>query len=202
MELMPGDRPAPLTRDQILDVAVEVLRRHGPEKTAVVDVARALGMSHGSIYRHFRSKEALFDAVAERWLQAVSLPLAAIAEGQRAPPARLRLWFETLVGLKRRKVEQDPELFAMYHAVAQAAHGVVQHHVQTLQGQLLRIVEDGVARGDFKVKQPVTAAAAVFDATLRFHHPAFVAGTGTPEGLRALQAMLDLLLAGLRAGAI
>src|SRR5262245_23331996 len=101
---MDGDKTQPLNRDQILDVAVEVLRRHGPDKTGVVDVARALGMSHGSIYRHFKSKEALFDAVAERWLHAVSGPLAVIVESRRAPEARLRLWFETLVKVKRKKV--------------------------------------------------------------------------------------------------
>ena len=48
---------------RILDAAEEMLRRHGVQKTNVVDVARALGMSHGNIYRHFPSKQALLDAV-------------------------------------------------------------------------------------------------------------------------------------------
>ena len=55
-------------RDRILDATVEQLRRHGPAKTGVVDVARALDMSHSNVYKHFASKSALFDAVAERWL--------------------------------------------------------------------------------------------------------------------------------------
>ena len=38
-----------LTADRILEAAEEVLRRHGPAKTNVVDVARALGVSHGSV---------------------------------------------------------------------------------------------------------------------------------------------------------
>ena len=42
-----------LTPERILDAAEEVLRRFGPTKTTVVDVARALGVSHGSVYRHF-----------------------------------------------------------------------------------------------------------------------------------------------------
>ena len=57
-----------LTPDGILDAAETVLRRFGPKKASVVDVARALGVSHGSIYRHFPSKKALRDAVAGRWL--------------------------------------------------------------------------------------------------------------------------------------
>ncbi len=77
----------PLTAEQILDAAEDVLRRFGPEKANVVDVARALGVSHGSVYRHFSSKAALRDAVTERWLARVSDPLA---RDRRAPPARPR----------------------------------------------------------------------------------------------------------------
>lgn len=199
---MDGDKTQPLNRDQILDATLEVLRRHGPEKTGVVDVARALGMSHGSIYRHFKSKEALFDAVAERWLEAVSSPLAAIAESRRAPEARLRLWFETLVRFKRKKVLEDPELFAVYHAVAQAAHGVVQKHVATLRGHLAQILADGAAKGEFKVTRPEVAAVVVFDATMRFHHPAFVAENSGPDADRQLTLSLDLMIAGLKAGVV
>jgi hypothetical protein len=44
-----------LTQERILEAAEEVLRRFGPAKANVVDVARALGVSHGSVYRHFPS---------------------------------------------------------------------------------------------------------------------------------------------------
>jgi AcrR family transcriptional regulator len=55
-----------LTPDRILEAAEGVLRRYGPAKANVVDVARALHVSHGSVYRHFPSKTALRDAVTER----------------------------------------------------------------------------------------------------------------------------------------
>ncbi len=63
-----------LTPDQILAAAEEVLRRFGPTKASVVDVARALGVSHGSVYRHFASKAALRAAGTERWLARISVP--------------------------------------------------------------------------------------------------------------------------------
>ena len=55
---------AALTAEQVLVAAEDVLRRYGPAKATVVDVARELGVSHGSVYRHFPSKTALRDAVA------------------------------------------------------------------------------------------------------------------------------------------
>src|SRR5581483_8730049 len=84
---------APLDRDRILDAAEEVLARFGPQKTTVVDVARALGVSHGSVYRFFPSKAGLRDAVTERWLARVSDPLAEIAGGGGPASIRLRRWF-------------------------------------------------------------------------------------------------------------
>ena len=48
-----------LLPERILEATEEVLRRHGPAKATVVDVARALGVSHGSVYRHFRTKAVL-----------------------------------------------------------------------------------------------------------------------------------------------
>jgi AcrR family transcriptional regulator len=50
---------APLRAADILDATEQVLRRHGPAKATVVDVSRALGVSHGSIYRHFPTKRTL-----------------------------------------------------------------------------------------------------------------------------------------------
>ena len=79
-----------LTPDRILDAAEETLTRFGPAKTTVVDVARALGVSHGSVYRHFASKAALRDAVTGRWLDRVSGPLQKIVAADAPAAERLR----------------------------------------------------------------------------------------------------------------
>lgn len=103
-----------LTPERILDAAEEVLRRYGPAKATVVDVARFLQVSHGTIYRHFPSKAALRVAVAERWLHRVSTPLGAIAKEPGSATERLHRWLVQLIRLKRQKVLDDPELFATY----------------------------------------------------------------------------------------
>jgi AcrR family transcriptional regulator len=92
-----------LTREKILEAAEDVLRRFGPSKTTVVDVARALGVSHGSVYRHFPSKAALRDAVAERWLHRISDPLEAVVRGKEPAPERLRKWLGALKAAKRQR---------------------------------------------------------------------------------------------------
>ncbi|MFN6943007.1 MAG: TetR/AcrR family transcriptional regulator, partial [Parvibaculum sp.] len=51
-------------RDRILETARDLIRRFGGDKTNVVDIAQAMGLSHSAIYRHFRSKAEIFDALA------------------------------------------------------------------------------------------------------------------------------------------
>src|SRR5262249_58890119 len=92
-----GMNDAALTPDRILDAAEEVLRRYGPQKTTVVDVARALDVSHGTIYRHYPSKQALRDAVTRRWLHRVTVPLQRIAEERGPAAARLHPPFQALL---------------------------------------------------------------------------------------------------------
>src|SRR5689334_23685829 len=106
--------PETLTAERILEATEEVLRRYGPAKATVVDVARALGVSHGSVYRHFRTKAALRAAVTKRWLDRTSEVLDGIAAQDRDPEARLRDWLAALFTAKRRKAGDDPELFATY----------------------------------------------------------------------------------------
>jgi AcrR family transcriptional regulator len=164
---------APLTREEILQAAEDVLRRHGPAKTNVVDVARALNVSHGSVYRHFPSKAALREAVAERFLKTTSDPLEDIEDPKE--------WFTTLMAIKRAKALEDPELFATYVALARESGDAVQHHVDTLIGQLTRIIGDE------------TTARALFDATARWHDPRHADEWSTPGTDEAFEAVWALL---------
>src|SRR5260370_300141 len=110
-----------LTPERILEVTEDVLRRYGLAKATVVDVARALDVSHGSVYRHFPSKASLREAVAKRWLDRVNAPLQKIADEAGPAPARLERWLRTMIAIKHKKVGDDPEMFATYLAVAQEA---------------------------------------------------------------------------------
>ena len=181
-----------LTPEQILVAAEDVLRRYGPAKANVVDVSRALGVSHGSVYRHFPSKAELRDAVTERWLAGISAPLQGVADEDGPASERLERWLDLLVHSKRSKALDDPELFATYVELAAGAREVVMAHVDALVAQLTRIVADGVAQGTFEAAQPQATARAVFDATARFHNPANAATWSDPaidaayDGVRAL----------------
>ncbi|MGW9023572.1 TetR family transcriptional regulator [Streptomyces sp. NPDC055722] len=189
-----------LTAERILETTEEVLRRHGPAKATVVDVARALGVSHGSVYRHFRTKAALRDAVTKRWLDRTAAALAGFVTEEADPETRLRDWFRGLFEAKRHKAGDDPELFATFTVLADENSQVVDQHLEDLTGQLMEIVRDGAASGAFTAADPATTARALFHATGRFHDPSYHREWSRPGIDDQFEAVLDLLLRGLRAG--
>ncbi|MFF8949099.1 TetR family transcriptional regulator [Streptomyces sp. NPDC014940] len=190
-----------LTAERILEATEEVLRRHGPAKATVVDVARALGVSHGSVYRHFRTKAALREAVTKRWLDRTSQRLSGIAAGAGAPEDRLRDWLAALFEAKRHKAGDDPELFATYTVLADENGTAVGEHLADLAGQLTRVIEAGMAAGSFTAADPATTARAVFHATGRFHDPCYAREWREPGIEEEFTAVVDLLIRGLAAPA-
>jgi AcrR family transcriptional regulator len=188
-----------LTPERILEVTEDVLRRFGLTKATVVDVARALDVSHGSVYRHFPSKQSLRQAVAKRWLDRVNAPLQKVAESSGSAPAKLERWLRTMVSIKHKKVCEDPEMFRTYLTLAQEACEVVKAHKDGLVDQIAQILSEGVQQGVFQVSDLKTSARAVFDATCRFHHPAHADEWSDPQLGARIDALLALLLRGLEA---
>ncbi|GAA3954754.1 TetR family transcriptional regulator [Actinoplanes auranticolor] len=190
----------PLDAETILSATEDVLRRHGPAKATVVDVGKALGVSHAAVYKHFPSKTALREAVSRRWLNRDRDGLAAIVGDTGIPaPQRLRSWLAALLTSKRAKAHDDPELFAAYKILVTEDSSAARDHVADLLGQLAAILADGMADGSFRSADPAESARAVFTATTRFHHPGLAGGWKDPGIEQELDVICTLLLDGLRA---
>ena len=189
-----------LDAEAILAATEDVLRRYGPAKATVVDVARALDVSHAAVYRHFPSKAALREAVIRRWLVRGVDHLAEIAaDTQVPPPARLRTWLIAMCVAKQAKVREEPELFSTYKRLAEKHSGVAADFAAGLLAQLRRIVDDGIATGDFSARDGAATTRTIFEATALFHYPAYADGWLADDIGARLDAVCDVVLDGLRA---
>ena len=56
------------TRARLVQAAKEIFERDGFLEARITDIAQRAGVSHGSYYHYFDSKEQLFREVAELWL--------------------------------------------------------------------------------------------------------------------------------------
>jgi AcrR family transcriptional regulator len=73
----PSRRRAPrnsLNRDRILDAAISLLDRDGPEAFTMRALAEKLGVGTMAVYSYFKGKDEINDAVAQRLLDTIELP--------------------------------------------------------------------------------------------------------------------------------
>ncbi len=81
------------TRGQLIATATRMFADRGYEDTSIEAVLREAGVSRGSLYHHFASKEALFEAVAEDVETKVGTQTVAASAGADGPVAALRAGF-------------------------------------------------------------------------------------------------------------
>ena len=55
------------SKEKLLDAALQVIRTKGYTATRIEDICEAAGLTKGSFFHHFRSKEDLAVAAAEHW---------------------------------------------------------------------------------------------------------------------------------------
>ncbi len=133
-------------RERVLESAKAVFSAGGPD-ASLEAVARGAGVGIGTLYRHFPTREALFEAVYRREVQQLA-DLAEQLEAETAPVEALRRWM-------RSNVEFVATKKGMSKALAVAAHGssdlsaFASDRLTRAVGALLqRAVEAGEIRAD------------------------------------------------------
>ncbi len=107
-------------RDRLLDAALERFSRDGWGGTSIRDLARDVGVREGSVYKHFRSKQAIFDALIQRADTRMAEVAAALGVSVASPgnalPGYLGIGEDRLVAVAEGffdAVLHDPELAAL-----------------------------------------------------------------------------------------
>lgn len=186
-----------LTPEKILEAAEAVLKRFGPSKTTVVDVAAALGVSHGLIYRHFPSKAALRDAVVQRWLARVSDALAPLCQSKGRSLELLYTWFQSLRSIKVTQFKEEPELFEAFRVLTAESRDVLVAYKTELERQVSSILRQGVLAGEIECRDPAKTAHALMSATAIFYHPSQTMHWNKPDIEDDFNQLWQLMIQGL-----
>ncbi len=149
-------------RERILLAARELVAAGGYRNAPVTAVAAQAGVSTGLIYRHFPSKAELFVEVLSAAVEHEVHILEGIAAGSEPAPERLRLAINAFV----RRALAGPGL----------AHAFIVEPVdpeveaERMRGRrrfgavFRRLVEDGIAHGDFPPQDVEVTAACIVGA--------------------------------------
>ncbi len=162
--------PEPV-ESRLLAIAAEHVRRFGAARLTVVGVAAEAGMTHANVYRYFPSKAALLEAISAAWLHPLEAKLREAADGADPAYDKLERMLLAVHRAYRDKLDSDPALFDLLIDSLIKERASARKHRARVQSEMQRVVEEGVASGEFAMADRRRALALVFDASHRFIHP-------------------------------
>jgi AcrR family transcriptional regulator len=131
------------TRDRIEKAAVGLFVEKGVAETSVRDIARAVDISEGALYRHFVSKDELVWAAFERHYVAFAARLDALAKAETTAKARLAAMIRGFCHAH----DEDPTLFRfllfVQHGQLSKLAGDTPTPVTVMHAMLARAIADG-----------------------------------------------------------
>jgi AcrR family transcriptional regulator len=147
-------------RDQIMDIAVEVVSEHGYRDASMVEIAKRASTSKETLYAWFGDKQGLLEALITRNAQAVQAVLARHLDGD-APPERLLLEFgrallslllgDSAVAINRAAISEANSHPALAQTLARAGR-------QTVLPTFVRLLERYAEREGLKLDDATEAA--------------------------------------------
>jgi AcrR family transcriptional regulator len=142
-------------RDRIVAAAAEHFSRYGYEKTAVSDLAKAVGFSKAYIYKFFESKQAIGEMICANCLQDIETEVRAAVAQADQPAEKLRRFFRSITEASLRLFSQDRKLYEIAASAATEQWQAVRTYEERVKGLLADILREGRHSGDFERKTPL-----------------------------------------------
>jgi AcrR family transcriptional regulator len=149
-----------IRRNQILDAATTVFVRQGFQHARMDDIVEESGLSKGTLYWYFKSKEDIINAILRRLFTGELENLESLLEAEGTVSERLiQLTSDRVTGMKRMS-SLVPIIFEFY-AVAVHQQWVQQfigEYFQQFRKLLEDLIQQGIDRGEFRPVDATEAA--------------------------------------------
>lgn len=170
-------------RQQIIQVAMDLFATRGFKGTTTRAIASKAGVSEAIIFRHFKTKEDLYDAIIETTIDRRNQLWE-----REAPTIAHMSDLETLmktyatVFIKRHR--EDPTFVRLMLYSGLQDHKFRQRFFETGKNPYMRLIREriaeGVAGGTFIDADPALTMSSFFHAILQYSVSRFVASSETP----------------------
>ncbi len=156
-------RPA-VRPHQILQAAFRVFGTRGLHQATLDDVARAAGITKGTIYLYFPSKAALFSAMLRARVNDLLPPMEAL-DGRGTLSVHRQL---IMLAQRLYQFFKSPAFLAMYRTMVgeasqfpEAAALLYREGILPANRRLAEVIRRGIDRGEFRDVEPLIAARAL-----------------------------------------
>lgn len=160
--------PAEERRAATVEAMVELAAEQNPSEITTAAIAEQMGLSHGALFRHFRSKEAILEAVMTWVSERLLARVDRAAAGAPSPLAALEAVFMTHIDFVARHPGVPRMLFGELQRPDERlprrmAKTLLQHYGQRIEVLLV----DGKAAGELDPGLDVEAAVLGFTGSVQ-----------------------------------
>jgi AcrR family transcriptional regulator len=144
-------------RDAFLDVAQRLIQAKGYEAMSIQDLLNELEASKGAFYHYFDSKQALLEAVVERFADGAMASLAPVLNDPELPA--LTKLERVFAGIASLKAEQKDLMLAIIVVWNSDGNAIVREKVRRLSERIMiplfsSVVKQGLDEGTLHVDSP------------------------------------------------
>jgi AcrR family transcriptional regulator len=168
LQLVPAaaDRQDSAKRRQIMDGARAVFLAHGFDAASMGEIARQAGVSKGTLYVYFASKEALFEAIVEEESRSQAEQVFALDSADHHVEAVLTRLGRAFVRFLCQPGRQSPlrTVISIAERMPEIGKQFYEAGPATGTARLRRYLEDQVAAGTLTIPDVEVAAAQFLDA--------------------------------------
>ena len=155
--------PADERRAVTVEAVVELAGTQNPSEITTSAIAKHMNLTQGALFRHFPSKDAIWQAVMEWVAERLLARIDRAAQGIESPIAAMHAIFMTHVEF----VAEHPGVPRMMFGELQRtestpAKGMVQALIRRYGERLHRLIEEGKARGELFATLDTEAATLLF----------------------------------------
>ena len=150
-------------QEQIAEAAMEMIAEGGLTALSMAGVAERVGIVPSAVYRHYKGKEAVLDAVLDLLRSRLLANVTAVRAEETDSLARLRVLFSRHMNMLTENPAFPHVVFAHFSQTdnAERRSGLHDTMYAYLQ-EIIRIVEEGQAEGDIRPDIPPRTAAVMF----------------------------------------
>ncbi len=158
-------------KNQILNAAERIFTQKGLDEARMDDIAGETGLSKGTLYLYFKSKDVLIIAILDRIFQGVFKQLDARKDNQLRASEAISQFTEEAIRDYKRMMRLMPVAYeflalAFRNKTVQLA---LTHYFRNYMKVLVPIIQRGIDSGEFrpvKAQEVAIAAAAIYEGTV------------------------------------
>jgi AcrR family transcriptional regulator len=136
-------------REAILDAVDDIVRQRGAVDISMAELGSAMGMSASALERFYESKEALLEAIAERWFADKIQIMEEVCASDLALRDKMYAFFARRFTSMVEQYEAEPALFKSYLEIGNLHYEEVRGYIDLGDHYLSVLVTEAMEEGHF-----------------------------------------------------